>query len=896
MVATDEPARTRTLTEGGWSAITGEVDAPERAPGSRIADYIVLHRIGAGGMGVVYAAYDPHLDRKIALKVLKGGFEAEDFVVARARMIAEGRALARLSHPNVVTVHDVGTVDDEVYIAMELVDGRTLGRWRDEQRPSWQETVAVFLEIADGLAAVHEAGLVHRDVKPDNVLIDKYGRPRVTDFGLARPNHDAPRSLAAIEQAVVDAQETPPLELTQAGTRLGTPAYMAREQLKGNAATAKSDQFAFCVALWECLYGDRPFWGDTWVSLVFAVTSGVVREPPATPNNRAVPAWVRRIVERGLRPEPEERWPSMRELRTALAAGDPNRRRRRRWAAFGGAALLGGGVATFYAVDAAAREEVEAACVESGSAIADTWNADARTRVEAAFAGAGVDDGAATGREIADKLDRFAAEWAEHRTEVCRAAELERSMDPDLASRSVDCLERSRGGLEALVHTFEDADRVVILRAKRSAEGLDDLAECRNEQRLRTLPPLPEDPEVRAEVKALHEELAATLVHEHTGRWDEGLAISRAALARAVATEHLPVTAVAHYRVAVFLEKKGEYEAATEEWVAAFHDAALGGQDQLAAEAASVLAFCEGYQLARHDVGIRWAELSGVYLERLGLGHTLTEATRLDVLAVLLEQKGEYDESIATHERALAIRRQNVGPDHHSIGYGLVNLAGVLEATGQRVQAREHLVEAKRIFEAAFGPDNPTTAYVLHNLGNLQVNLGEYEEAEALLRRAVDIWTATVGPEHPDVGDVHNSLGDLEVARGDYEAAARMHARALEIHQAALAKDHPTIAHTATELGQVLVLLGRLDEAQSRFELALDTLRGKGPDERDRVGRAHHGLATIALYQGDLARAREGFERSIADFEAHPGEGERWIARAKMGLQAVELAELGVSR
>ena len=889
MVATDEPARTRTLSEGGWSAITGEVDAPERAPGSRVADYIVLHRIGAGGMGVVHAAYDPHLDRKIALKVLKSGFEAEDFAVARARMIAEGRALARLAHPNVVTVHDVGSVGDEVYIAMELVDGRTLTQWRHEAPRTWEETVAVFLEIADGLAAVHEVGLVHRDVKPDNVLIDKHGRARVTDFGLARPNRDAPRSLEAVEQVVVEGAEQERIDLTQTGARLGTPAYMAREQLKGNPASAQSDQFAFCVAFWECLYGDRPFWGDTWVSLVVAVTSGTVREPPVPADGRAVPGWLRRIVERGLRPEPAERWPSMRELQAAIAAGDPHRRRRRAWAALGGAVVLGGGLAVFLVVDAAQRERAEAACVQSGAEIADAWNADARARVEAAFSAVGVADGAATGREIANALDAWAAEWTEQRTDVCRSA----TDDPELASRSTDCLEQARGGFEALARTFEEADRVVVVRAKRSAEGLHDLATCRDERRLRSLPPLPDDPSVRADVQALFEELSATLVQEHTGRWDEGLEVSRAVLTRAVATEHLPLTAVAHYRVAVFLEKKGEYEAATEEWVASFHDAALGGHDQLAAEAASALAFCEGYQLARHDAGIRWAELSGVYLERLQLGHTLTEATRLDVLAVLLEQKGEFDESIDTHRRALEIRRENVGPDHHSIGYGLANLAGVLEANGEREQARDMLLEAKRIFEASFGPDNPTTAHVLHNLGNVQVDLGAYEEAEVLLRRAAEIWTASVGAEHPDVGDVHNSLADLLRAQGRYEEAAQMHERALAIHQAALAKDHPTVAQTATELGQVLVLLGRLDEAEARFQLAVDTLRSAGPDERDRVGRAQHGLGTIALHRGELARARTSFERCIAEFEAYTGNGARWIARGKMGLEAVRLAELG---
>jgi tetratricopeptide (TPR) repeat protein len=593
---------------------------------------------------------------------------------------------------------------------------------------------------------------------------------------------------------------------------------MAREQLKGEAATAQSDQFAFCVALWECLYGDRPFHGENWVSLVVAVTRGEVREPSASPEGRSVPPWLRRIVERGLRPDAGERWPSMRELAAAILAGDPHRRRRRQWMLGAGVSVAALAAAGVYAADAAAREQALAACEDSGAAIA--WSDATRDRIEAAFAATDAADAAATGREIAGMLDRWVAAWTERRVDVCTAATVDQSMDPELATRSTDCLEQARSGFEAMVRTFEDADAIVVARARRSAEGLENLEQCSDDRRLRSLPALPDDATVREEVRALYEALARTLVHEHTGRYDEGLELSRAALTRALATEHLPVIAVARYRVALFLEKKGEYDEATEAWVASFHDAALGGHDQLAAEAASALAFCEGYQLARHDAGIRWAELAGVYLERLGLGDTLTEATRLDVLAVLLEQKRDYAASIATHERALEIRRANVGPDHHSIAYGLANLAGVLEVSGELQRARELLLESKRIFEASFGPSNPTTAHVLHNLGSLDLKLGEYEEAEALLLRVREIWTASLGAEHPDVGDLYNSLGDLRRAQARLDDAVAMHEKALAIHQHALAEDHPTVARTASKLAEVLVALGRWNEAQAHFDRA----------------------------------------------------------------------------
>ena len=213
-----------------WASTTGQIREVIRTPGSHIGPYIVLDQLGLGGMGVVYSAYDPKLDRKVALKVLRYEGHDETAAVARLRLVSEGRALARVSHPNVVAVYDVGTIDAEVYVSMELVEGQTLGQWRKATPRAWPEVVGMFVEIASGLVAVHDAGLVHRDVKPDNILIDAEGRPKVTDFGLARPEADATQSLRRQEQALIDANvPVERLSMTQTGARLGTPAYMASE-------------------------------------------------------------------------------------------------------------------------------------------------------------------------------------------------------------------------------------------------------------------------------------------------------------------------------------------------------------------------------------------------------------------------------------------------------------------------------------------------------------------------------------------------------------------------------------------------------------------------------------------------------------------------------------------
>ncbi|MFP2929901.1 protein kinase domain-containing protein, partial [Pyxidicoccus sp. 3LG] len=294
---------------------------PAPAPlerGATLARYVVLERIGAGAMGVVYAAYDPELDRKVALKVLRPeGRQVEEL---RLRLVLEAQALARLSHANVVSVHDVGSHGDCVFLAMELVDGVTLAEWLKTPR-SWQEVLRVFTEAGRGLAAAHAAGLVHRDIKPANVLVGKDGRARVTDFGMARPLNRGPAASPRVGPDLPlspsPSTASPPVTpLTRTGALLGTPAYMAPELLTGRRADALSDQFSFCVALHEALYGVRPFEGSSLEEVARAALEGRVR--PAVPGTK-VPAWVRRAVLRGLKPRPEERYPSMEPLLAALA-------------------------------------------------------------------------------------------------------------------------------------------------------------------------------------------------------------------------------------------------------------------------------------------------------------------------------------------------------------------------------------------------------------------------------------------------------------------------------------------------------------------------------------------------------------------------------------------------
>ena len=286
-----------------------------------IGRFRVLRPIGAGGMSLVYAAYDERLDRKVAVKLLKGGGSPDN----QARMLREAQAMAKLSHQNVVAVHEVGTWGEQVYIAMEFVKGMDLRAWLAHEPHAWPEVLEVFTAAGHGLSAAHRAGLVHRDFKPANVLLGDDGRVRVVDFGLVRQSDEvhAPGPGASMTSTPITNLHT---TLTATGAILGTPAYMSPEQHEGRPADARSDQFSLCVALWEGLYGAPPFAGASLPSLAEAVCNGRVRP---VPEDSRVPAWLRRVVLRGLSVDPAARWPGMDELLDELAR-DPDRLRRAR--------------------------------------------------------------------------------------------------------------------------------------------------------------------------------------------------------------------------------------------------------------------------------------------------------------------------------------------------------------------------------------------------------------------------------------------------------------------------------------------------------------------------------------------------------------------------------------
>jgi len=849
---------------------------PRRAEPVQIGRFTVLGTVGRGAMGVVYACFDDLLDRKVAVKVLNSEVTREH---ATASLQREAQALARLSHPNVVAVHDVGSIGERVYLAMEFVDGQTLGAWLQAAPRGWREVLRVILAAGDGLAAAHEKGLIHRDIKPDNIMVGADGRVRVMDFGLAHADErghagrsgERPRGPGALAE-----------ELARTGSLMGTPAYMASEQFLGEPVDARADQFALCATAWEALYGQAPFAGDSLLPLASNVTSGTLTPPPA---GSKVPAWLRRVLERGLRPRPEDRHADTRALLLALRA-DPTRRR---WIAGLGAGALGVALAA-HGVHTTVAQQAIAACAAEGAAIDADWNADARAAIERSFLATGKAYAPTTFAHTMPWFDRWADAWREAATLGCRAHTIDHTWDDDLRLRADDCLAEGRGNFTALVRELAATDDAGLALATSAAAGLASVEACTNPEALRQRPMML--PEQRGEVLAVRASLAQAASLEASGRYKDGLEVARTALPAARATGWAPVIAMAELRFSSLIDRSGDYAEAEASLLRALAAAGEARAPRLALAASSDLVYLVGYRLSRHAEGQVWAESVQLQLALLPGEHPLERADLYNHRAAVEYITGDYEESARLYTAALALREGELGPDHPRVADSLNNLGGVMFAKGENDAAARLFTRSLRIAEATLGPEHPQIAMTLGNLGLVYQSTGAYSEAIRVLTRANTIRAAALGEDHPQMASGLSNLALVYEAMGDNAAAARLFLRALALQEQALGPDHPQVADSLHNLATVRFATGDLDEAGRLLDRALGIYE-KVEKDHPSAASSLAALAEIHHTRGQYAEALRLYTRALALLEAALGPDHPNVAHVLTGLG---LTHVGMGR
>ena len=824
---------------------------PPIPAGTRIGRYVVLSQLGAGAMGIVLAAYDPELDRKAALKLLKR--PSADRPTARMRLRREAQALAKLNHQNVLTVYDVGEHEGRLFLAMEFVEGQTLAQWMvtEHRRPRpWREIVAVFSAAGRGLAAVHEAGLVHRDFKPDNVMIGDDGRVCVADFGLARLS-DSPEP-----ELVVPVEDLPsPLQtkLTRVGASLGTPAYMAPEQLYGGEGTVSSDQYGFCVALFEALYGSLPYPGESVEALTVAVASGRMLEPPA---DAKVPAWLARVVLRGLSHKPQSRFADMPELLAALRSGASRRRRTISMIAIASVGLL---VASGMGLVEQRAAHAEAECRARGDVIDHAWNDDTRAALRDGLLATNVGYAPTVIDKLMPWLDRYAQAWREQATHACMLAEVEGRWDTTTYDKASWCLEHHKVELEILVAELAVANAGAVEAAVSAAANLSRVEMCTDERSLPTLA-APPDVELQPEAAYLQRELMRAKVLEHAGEFETALEILRPALARAQALDYVPLTSAIRAAQAQLLALTGAANEAEVLGKQAYMEASISGAWDVAAAIASRQAMVVGVQQHRPDEAKIWAERDAVVaLAHAGDPFGQREANRLRSLAQIHWNSGELEYSKRLHEQALQLQIAAFGPDHPNVAPTLISLGAVNTALGNYRETGELYERAIVLTEAMLGDEHPQLAACLNNLGFLLAQLDQHAAALPHYERALQIHQRSLGAEHPTTANTLANLGVSVAALGEPEEGEALLQQALATFERTLDPGHPLIWSARVNLAGVLIQLEQFDAAEVQLELA----EAAGMDSDDEVACVLFGFAELYAARGELERAQVMHERAL---------------------------------
>ncbi|MCB9705469.1 MAG: serine/threonine protein kinase [Myxococcales bacterium] len=866
-------------------------DERELGRGDEVGRYIILDRLGAGGMGVVYVAFDPELDRRVAIKLLRWrGGRAED----RTRLLREAQAMARLQHPNVVAVHDVGVLGGRVWTAMELVEGVTLGAWLGAAPRSWSAVLEVMLAVAGGLAAAHAAGLVHRDIKPDNVMIGVDGRVRVVDFGLARAGEALPRTRAEEGLADIKLEGSSRIsgisrtafaaEVTHQGAIVGTPAYMAPEHFIGDVADARSDQFGWCVTCWEAIFGERPFAGETLGELVMAVSSGRMRAPP---RGRA-PAWLRRALERGLRADPGERFPSMDALAQALGRGRSGARRWRIAAAALAALALALSVALALELR---RAEARDACVREADASADAlWSADLQAAVERAFSATALPYAAVASRQSAERLSAYREAWSDAAATLCVDADVDGRVDPGDAAVIRRCLDERRQGLVALVGLLAEADAEIVERAVEASASLPPIDACRDPLEIarrrqdeaaagatgRDVPAL----------DALRERLARARSLANAGK-AKAAAAEFASLMPSIAAAgdpHLHARALVGQASALLeIDRRDEADAAA---IDALQRSLAAGDDETAAR---VYALLTALRKDRGDLeeALRWARAGEAQLQRIGAEEG-PEASHLALIVGDLEiARGDLDAAEAAIERAIAIDRRLFGEGHPQVGRSLNALGIVQEERGDYEAALRLYREASATLSATLSDAHPSVAKVEENLGNIQWARGDLDAAIAHHQRALAIRLGAYGPEHANVGLSHLNLGNIFFQRGDFDRAEDAYRRALAIFERALGPDNLRVAYALVNLSSVLLIRERHEEARALLDRALEIRVAALGREHSDVAFVLSNLGDVAATSGDDGAATALYEEALAIWEKTLGAEHPYLVNALVGLGAL---------
>jgi tetratricopeptide (TPR) repeat protein/tRNA A-37 threonylcarbamoyl transferase component Bud32 len=867
-------------------------------PGAHVGRYIVHDLIGQGGMGLVYTAQDPQLDRQVAIKLLRANPNqngiADSF--GQMRLLREAQAMAQLSHPNVLPVYDVGEFGKSVFVAMELVRGVTLDKWVKAKPRTWREILQVFILAGRGLVAAHAAGLVHRDFKPANVLMGEDSRPRLTDFGIARTARSLDPSISAppMTDPGTGGNRSLDTPLTQEGAMMGSPGYMAPEQYAGVATSPATDQFAFCVSLYEALYGSRPFKGTTLIELAHVTAMGAVPPPP---KGTQVPAYLHRVIERGLQRISTNRHESMQALLDALE-NDPARKLRIRVGIGAGVAVAVGLGLLFWTQARSVR-----ACRDADARLLGVWDEPVKRHAEKSFLATGKSYAALSWEHARSAMDQYAHAWTLARTEACEATQVRGDQTPAQMQLRYRCLEHRLDELKALGSAFAFADADVVDQASIAVVRLSPLEDCAQVKTLEERGRVPAGAE--AEVEQIAQQLAQGRALIAAGKFDAAREKVGPAVEAARKLKIPAPRAEAALALAELEEHRQNYEASRAALEEAARYAEAAGDDANAARALSRMVSLVGWRLERPPEGISIGMLAQGVIDRIG-GDPRIQAEFFEGLGDARWQSGDRVGSLEPYRKALEALIAVQGPQSVDVARLHASIGWVQSEMGLLAEAREEINKSKAIREKVLGADHPELASMWNVLGQLAATQDDQPEAARCYARSLAIFRLSSGDD--GLSTLRELLNTAEALARDGQAekatpflqeaqaivekradtprtyvfqerrvhalihaaqkhwaeAARIDRETLIQEETAYGSEHPESRTLAFDLGRALAGMNHYPEALEIFESYLALMDRKRLEHDPEYAAALTDSAQVLNAQGRHREAVERLERAVS--------------------------------
>ena len=816
------------------------VTSPSIGPGDSVGRYVVLDVAGRGAMGVVYAAYDPKLDRRVALKIVAGHSGGSSD--STKRVFREAQALAKLNHTNVIGVYDVGNVGNGVFIAMEFVSGNTLGQWIEQESPSEPDILRVFADAGRGLQAAHEAGLVHRDFKPDNVLIDRNGRAIVTDFGLVRAVGTHQVADSVLPSAVG-------LDLTHTGAIVGTPAYMSPEQHTGRTLDARSDQFCFCVTLYEALTGRRPFEGASLTQLRDAVLEGRVEEAPALPPE------IRAVLTRGLSVDPDSRYPSMGELLSDLTP--PATSSRRMWFGLAAAMVL---LAALVMYTRAGATGVVDHCPLATGEVAQVWNADAKAHVRSTLTSMSHSAEADAAARVVRTIDRYVASWLESHHDTCTATHERNTQSEHLLDVRMACLSDRLRSVQAYVQALAQADDQAFDKAIRAAHKLPDVRECAHTRDLLDGAEAPLSDEQRAALSDARAQLRLAKSQLDLGQYATGRATANASIERAQALGDRRLQAQGLLLLGRMQQSDDAPREAEKTLGRAIEHAVAVADKVLMARIWITLSNVVGTRLEQHDRGLVYNRLAASAIASLG-GRARLEGERLVPLGTILQLQGRYAEAAVTTKQAMDTLTEELGTDHPHVAVALMLMGNIALRRSQHSDAVTYFERCHEILEMQYGPTHPHVGVAQARVGEALRNQGKLSEADDRLQTAYDVLMAARGSKNRHrLGSTLTSWGGVRTAMGDVAGALSKYEQSLAIYSELFGDDHPQTGISRLNLAEFLRQQGKFERARELNETTLEHYVARLGEDHIKVSWVNNNLAVVL---NDLGHYREAQKRAL---------------------------------